>query len=439
MASKETQSKIKLPKFKVLTFTLSSEVGIEYVKSKLTTSFFRENPGVSNCRQLIDHLFTDEEQYYSQDNVIEVDGYFMGICDHEVLLTREGEQNLTEIQAVFDEKRKQNGVDLTRELDRFNLAISSERQKQTICCTHISDLTENTMVLDSNMPVCGLDSCNKHDCMAQKYCRQIYSTDQRPNTLANPELNPKSKKNTSKDIEEGNKFKCGACQTYAKASKRSPCTNPSCTKFQVKASKKNTQNMVEPQNKKTTSTNKTTKPQNKSTNKTTEPQNKSTNKTTEPQRAAAHLADLLEVNKIKLPIFVPEVSAQFKAVFDKFKSTKKAQGTFMLLVKNHDLSQFTSNMLCDIYYESFSWGVRGDTIQEMRNKMKVAVKSALRNKEREEELNAWKKYEQEEEQRKAQKKKDEERRIQSMLLEDCLLYTSPSPRDGLLSRMPSSA
>ena len=24
-------------------------------------------------------------------------------------------------------------------------------------------------------------------------------------------------------------------------------------------------------------------------------------------------------------------------------------------------------------------------------------------------------------------------------LEDCLLYTSPSPRDGLLSRMPSSA
>ena len=26
-----------------------------------------------------------------------------------------------------------------------------------------------------------------------------------------------------------------------------------------------------------------------------------------------------------------------------------------------------------------------------------------------------------------------------MALEDCLLYTSPSPRDGLLSRMPSSA
>ena len=25
------------------------------------------------------------------------------------------------------------------------------------------------------------------------------------------------------------------------------------------------------------------------------------------------------------------------------------------------------------------------------------------------------------------------------LAEDCLLYTSPSPRDGLLSRMPSSA
>ena len=26
-----------------------------------------------------------------------------------------------------------------------------------------------------------------------------------------------------------------------------------------------------------------------------------------------------------------------------------------------------------------------------------------------------------------------------LLVEDCLLYTSPSPRDGLLSRMPSSA
>ena len=26
-----------------------------------------------------------------------------------------------------------------------------------------------------------------------------------------------------------------------------------------------------------------------------------------------------------------------------------------------------------------------------------------------------------------------------LILKDCLLYTSPSPRDGLLSRMPSSA
>ena len=30
-------------------------------------------------------------------------------------------------------------------------------------------------------------------------------------------------------------------------------------------------------------------------------------------------------------------------------------------------------------------------------------------------------------------------RLKDKLLEDCLLYTSPSPRDGLLSRMPSSA
>ena len=30
-------------------------------------------------------------------------------------------------------------------------------------------------------------------------------------------------------------------------------------------------------------------------------------------------------------------------------------------------------------------------------------------------------------------------RVQSMINEDCLLYTSPSPRDATLSRMPSSA
>ena len=29
--------------------------------------------------------------------------------------------------------------------------------------------------------------------------------------------------------------------------------------------------------------------------------------------------------------------------------------------------------------------------------------------------------------------------LASMNMKDCLLYTSPSPRDGLLSRMPSSA
>ena len=32
-----------------------------------------------------------------------------------------------------------------------------------------------------------------------------------------------------------------------------------------------------------------------------------------------------------------------------------------------------------------------------------------------------------------------EMRIHKRLLDICLLYTSPSPRDGLLSRMPSSA
>ena len=35
--------------------------------------------------------------------------------------------------------------------------------------------------------------------------------------------------------------------------------------------------------------------------------------------------------------------------------------------------------------------------------------------------------------------KAELNRVKADLMDDCLLYTSPSPRDGLLSRMPSSA
>ena len=34
---------------------------------------------------------------------------------------------------------------------------------------------------------------------------------------------------------------------------------------------------------------------------------------------------------------------------------------------------------------------------------------------------------------------DDDRRVLAMRWEDCLLYTSPSPRDATLSRMPSSA
>ena len=34
---------------------------------------------------------------------------------------------------------------------------------------------------------------------------------------------------------------------------------------------------------------------------------------------------------------------------------------------------------------------------------------------------------------------EEEYPVPVVEFEDCLLYTSPSPRDGLLSRMPSSA
>ena len=36
-------------------------------------------------------------------------------------------------------------------------------------------------------------------------------------------------------------------------------------------------------------------------------------------------------------------------------------------------------------------------------------------------------------------KKEKEKAKQSTKINNCLLYTSPSPRDGLLSRMPSSA
>ena len=38
-----------------------------------------------------------------------------------------------------------------------------------------------------------------------------------------------------------------------------------------------------------------------------------------------------------------------------------------------------------------------------------------------------------------EKIRDVEQRRAGVLTVDCLLYTSPSPRDGLLSRMPSSA
>ena len=39
----------------------------------------------------------------------------------------------------------------------------------------------------------------------------------------------------------------------------------------------------------------------------------------------------------------------------------------------------------------------------------------------------------------AQKAREARRNQTNVIIKDCLLYTSPSPRDGLLSRMPSSA
>ena len=50
-------------------------------------------------------------------------------------------------------------------------------------------------------------------------------------------------------------------------------------------------------------------------------------------------------------------------------------------------------------------------------------------------VNQWKKPKEE---KKEKPKVNIQDRIREQM-EDCLLYTSPSPRDGLLSRMPSSA
>ena len=47
-------------------------------------------------------------------------------------------------------------------------------------------------------------------------------------------------------------------------------------------------------------------------------------------------------------------------------------------------------------------------------------------------LNQWSKFESGDE-------KELDELLSRQLSRDCLLYTSPSPRDGLLSRMPSSA
>ena len=42
-------------------------------------------------------------------------------------------------------------------------------------------------------------------------------------------------------------------------------------------------------------------------------------------------------------------------------------------------------------------------------------------------------------QKKPKQQNKNQRRKQKIIDDDCLLYTSPSPRDGILSRMPSSA
>jgi len=62
------------------------------------------------------------------------------------------------------------------------------------------------------------------------------------------------------------------------------------------------------------------------------------------------------------------------------------------------------------------------TTDKERDEAKLAIKKLLLDAERE-----------------AFAKEVEDRKDARDMYKDCLLYTSPSPRDGLLSRMPSSA
>ena len=61
------------------------------------------------------------------------------------------------------------------------------------------------------------------------------------------------------------------------------------------------------------------------------------------------------------------------------------------------------------------WGRRKKTIRVAKQAMEKAMQYAYRDR------------------------RNKKRDFKSLWIQSCLLYTSPSPRDGLLSRMPSSA
>ena len=73
--------------------------------------------------------------------------------------------------------------------------------------------------------------------------------------------------------------------------------------------------------------------------------------------------------------------------------------------------------------------------EEKEEKRQKLEEERRREEEEKEEERRQLEEEKEEKRRQLEEEKEEKRRQ----LEDCLLYTSPSPRDGLLSRMPSSA
>ena len=112
--------------------------------------------------------------------------------------------------------------------------------------------------------------------------------------------------------------------------------------------------------------------------------------------------------------FIPTTQSNIKMIFESFKTNielDKSFSTPYVFIVDRDLSLRGRDDDEDI---GVLYGFDSQSVAEINNKMVDDVKIILA------------------EYRLALKKNDS-------LFNDCLLYTSPSPRDGLLSRMPSSA